>query len=467
MLLTISTTGTAPPPTDLGFLLHKHPERVQEVELPFGKAHVFYPEATAARCTVALLLEVDPIALSRGRRESGRGPLEPYVNDRPYVASSFLSVALSRVLGTALAGACARRPELVDHAWPLEARVTVLPCRGGEPLLRRLFEPLGYDVTVARHVLDGRFPAWGDSPHFTVTLRARRPVHELLTHLYVLVPVLDDDKHYYVGDDEVAKLLRQGEGWLASHPARDLITERYLKHQQHLTRRALAQLLDEDAADPDAAGEAQAVEEEQVEEKVSLADARAGAVLAALRGAGAKSVLDLGCGEGRFLRTLLKEPAFERVVGLDVSHRALERAAERLKVERMSARQRERLTLLHGSLAYRDARLEGYDAAALIEVIEHLEPPRLPALERVLFEFARPRLVVVTTPNVEYNVHFKDLPAGRFRHRDHRFEWTRAEFQAWAARVADRFGYSVVISPVGPDDPATGAPTQMGAFRRG
>jgi 3' terminal RNA ribose 2'-O-methyltransferase Hen1 len=461
MLLTI--TSTAAPATDLGYLLHKHPDKVQATDLSFGKVHLFYPEATAARCTAALLLDVDPVALSRGRPEADT-PLEPYVNDRPYVVSSFLSVALSRVLGTALGGRCERRPELVDRPLPLVARLAVLPCRGGEAVLRRLFEPLGYSVTATRHALDSRFPAWGDSPYFTVELAATRPLHELLTHLYVLVPVLDDDKHYYVGDDEVEKLVRQGEGWLAAHPERELITRRYLKHQKGLSRRALARLVE---GDPDQAAEAEAVEEAEVERAVSLADARTGAVLAVLRGATARSVVDLGCGEGRFLRALLADPAFERIAGLDVSHHALVRAAERLRLEEMPARRRERLALLHGSLIYRDRRLEGFDAAVLIEVIEHLEASRLPALERTVFEFARPGLVVVTTPNVEYNVHFPTLPAGRLRHRDHRFEWTRAEFQAWATATAGRFGYTVTFAAVGPDDPVTGAPTQMGVFRRG
>jgi 3' terminal RNA ribose 2'-O-methyltransferase Hen1 len=472
MLLTITATATGAdgPAADLGFLLHKHPARVHEAELAFGRAHVFYPEATDARCTAALLLEVDPVALARGRRDGGGAPLEPYVNDRPYVASSFLSVALARVLGTALAGRCERRPELVERTWPLEARLSVVPCRGGEALLRRLFEPLGYDVAAAGHPLDARFAAWGASPYFTVTLRARRPLAELLAHLYVLVPVLDDDKHYFVGDDEVEKLLRQGEGWLAAHPERELITRRYLKHDKGLARRALVQLdqLDDDGAeDPDAVARAQAAQEAAVEERVSLAEARAGAVLGVVRAERAASVLDLGCGEGRFVRTLLGEPSIERVVGVDVSHRALERAAARLRLADMPARRRERVTLLHGSLTYRDARLAGFDAAVAIEVIEHLEPSRLRAFERALFELARPRVVVVTTPNVEYNVHFVDLPAGRFRHRDHRFEWTRPEFQAWAGAVAARSGYAVTFLPIGPDDAATGAPTQMGVFRRG
>jgi len=474
MLLTI--TNLAEPATDLGFLLHKHPDKVQGVELSFGKAHVFYPEASDERCTAALLLEVDTVALARGHHEGGDAPLEPYVNDRPYVASSLLSVALSRVFGTALHGRCEKRPELANRPLSLVARLSVLPCRGGESLLRQLFEPLGYGVQATRHALDPRFPDWGASPYFTVELRTGRPLHELLTHLYVLVPVLDDDKHYFVGDDEVAKLLAKGEGWLAAHPERELITSRYLKHQRYLARRALAQLvqLEDEGADPDCEAEIHASEEERVEEKVSLADQRMGTVIAALKDAGACSVLDLGCGEGRLLRGLLKEKSFTRIVGLDVSHQALKRAAERLHLtdatsdlpaQGVSARRRrEHLTLLHGSLSYRDKRMEGFDAAAVVEVVEHLDPDRLLAFERVLFECARPRTVVLTTPNVEYNVNFPDLPAGRLRHRDHRFEWTRAEFQSWANAVATRFGYAVSFLPVGPVDPQVGAPTQMGIF---
>jgi 3' terminal RNA ribose 2'-O-methyltransferase Hen1 len=455
MLLTVTTTAS--PATDLGYLLHKHPDRLQSAELPFGQAHVFYPEASAERCTAALLLEIDPVALSRGRKDGGDAPLEPYVNDRPYAASSFLSVAIARVFGTALAGRCDRRPELALCPLPLVARLPAVPCRGGEGLLRRLFEPLGYEVRATRDPIDPRFPAWGDSPHLGVELRAIRPLHELLTHLYVLVPVLDDDKHYFVGEDEIAKLLSHGEGWLAGHPDRELITRRYLKHRTSLTRQALAQLVrDEDPVDEPPA---------EAPERLTLNEERMEAVIAVLKAEGARTVLDLGCGEGRLLQRLLADPAFERVVGLDVAHRALERAAERLRLEVMPPRRRERISLLHGSLTYRDRRLAGFDAAVLVEVIEHLEPMRLPALERALFEHARPRLVVLTTPNVEHNVHFADLPAGRLRHRDHRFEWSRTQFQEWASAVAGRHGYQVRFVPVGPLHPDTGAPTQMGVFR--
>ena len=200
---------------------------------------------------------------------------------------------------------------------------------------------------------------------------------------------------------------------------------------------------------------------------MSLNEQRLGAVLAVLKNAGARRVLDLGCGEGRLLRLLLGDKGFEEIVGMDVSHRTLEIAADRLHLDRLPAKQKERIRLMHGSLTYRDRRLEGFDAAAVVEVVEHLDPPRLAAFERVLFEFARPRTVVMTTPNVEYNVKFETLPAGQFRHRDHRFEWTRAEFQTWARGVAQRFAYAVHFLPVGPEDPGVGAPTQMGVFTHG
>lgn len=465
MLLTVTTTHR--PATDLGYLLHKNPARPQTFDLSFGRAHVFYTEASDDRCTAALLLEVDPVGLVRNRR----GPageafaLEQYVNDRPYVASSFLSVAIAQVYGSALAGSSRERPALAGSAIPLSATLAVVPCRGGEPFLRELFEPLGYGLQLQQHPLDERFPEWGTGPYFTVTLTQTIPLQTLLRHLYVLIPVLDNDKHYWIGEDEVAKLLRHGEAWLASHPAREQIVHRYLGHRRGLARLALARLLEEDQPDVDEAEQQHAQEEERAEEKISLNEQRLSSVMAVLRGSGAKRVLDLGCSYGNLLRRLLDERQFEQIVGLDVSHRALEIAADRLRLDRMNERQRQRVQLLQGSLIYRDPRIHGFDAAAVVEVIEHLDEPRLAAFERVLFEFARPGTVVVTTPNVEYNVRFPTLAAGTFRHRDHRFEWTRPQFQEWATRVAARSGYQVRFLPVGPEDREVGPPTQMGVFR--
>ncbi|MBR8839669.1 MAG: 3' terminal RNA ribose 2'-O-methyltransferase Hen1 [Stigonema ocellatum SAG 48.90 = DSM 106950] len=459
MLLTITTTYH--PATDLGYLLHKHPDRCQSFSLSFGQAHVFYPEVSVGRCTAALLLDVDPIKLVRGRSVT----LEQYVNDRPYVASSFLSVAIAQVWSTALTGRCKERPELPQTPIPLLAKLSVLPCRGGEEFLRQLFEPLGYTVTAQRHSLDEEFPDWGQSQYYTVELHHTLPLTDLLSHLYVLIPVLDDDKHYWVGDDEVEKLLRHGEGWLSNHPAREQITNRYLKRQRHLTRAALAQLAEEDEPDPDSAEESHALEEAAVEKPISLNQQRLNAVVTALKTNGAKRVIDLGCGQGNLLKILLGDSFFEQITGVDVSYRSLEVAQQRLDRLHLPRNQWNRLQLIQGALTYQDKRFTGYDAATVIEVIEHLDPPRLTAFERVVFEFAQPKTVVITTPNIEYNVRFENLPALKLRHKDHRFEWTRTEFQNWANSVAERFSYTVQFQTIGQEDPEVGSPTQMALFR--
>ena len=462
MLLTISTTHR--PATDLGYLLHKHPDRVQAFELPFGAAHVFYTDATEERCTAALLLDVDPVALVR--RRGGGGLLRQYVNDRPYVASSLLSVAIAQVFGSALGGRSKERPELAAQALPVTATVAALPCRGGETAVRRLFEPLGYRVDLEDPEAERPPDDWERGPYRNLTLSGRQPLGSLLAHLYVLIPVLDDDKHYYVGEDELEKLLRRGEGWLADHPERRFITQRYLRHQRRLTREAIARLTEGEGDSDPGATPWQDPGEDSIETPIRLHDLRLEAVTTVLREHGAARVLDLGCGEGRLLQNLLRIDQFREIVGMDVSARSLEIAARRLKLAQLPERQRERIRLLHGALTYRDARLAGYDGAAAVEVIEHLDPDRLAAFERVLFEFARPATAVVTTPNREYNVNFPGLAEGALRHPDHRFEWTRAEFAAWADRIAGAHGYRVTIEPVGGVDPEHGAPTQVGIFRQ-
>ncbi|WP_043174572.1 3' terminal RNA ribose 2'-O-methyltransferase Hen1 [Streptomyces sp. NRRL B-24484] len=536
MFISISTTATAErPATDLGFLLHKHPEKVQRFSTSHGVAHVFYPEATEQQCTAALLLDIDPVALvrqGRGRGKSGSPDLAlaQYVNDRPYAASSLLAVALRTVFRSAMKGSCEKLPGRADLAMPLRIALPAVPATGageggGPAMVRRLFEPLGWQVDAVAVPLDEVFPEWGESRYVRVELTGELRLADALQHLYVLLPVLDGAKHYWVAPDEVDKLLAAGEGWLADHPELAVITRRYLARRWSLTRLAMERLalarlaeaddreaeeldnaVDDDQSAEDGAtgaavsdtpaddtpvsdtaaapapagspsnGNARAVETPDTEKPdagkpdadgrpVPLAVQRRTAVLAALAETGAARVLDLGCGQGELVGDLLKDARVTEVLGVDVSSRALAAAERKLRLDRMSERQAARVRLVQGALTYTDARLKGYDAAVLSEVIEHLDLPRLPALEYAVFGAARPQTVVVTTPNVEYNVRWETLPAGHVRHSDHRFEWNRAEFAAWAERVARTYGYTVALRPVGPVDEEVGAPTQLALFR--
>lgn len=466
-IMYLSITLTRPEPEDareLGYLLHKHPDRHQRFSLSLGQAHVFYPEATPQRATAVLMLELDPVQLSRGKAGASRAQhaLEPYVNDRPYVASSFMSVAISKVFASALGGRCPQRPELVQEALDWEIELPVLPARGGEELLKGLFEPLGYEVSAHRLGLDAQHPEWGQGHLWALKLKGQLRLEELLSHLYVLIPVLDDEKHYYIGQDEIEKLLRHGEGWLTQHPLKELITRRYLQRRGGLVQEALALLEDGELDDEDAGDHDQ--QEEAPLRQPNLHQQRLEQVVAWLERAGAKRVLDLGCGEGKLIAKLLERPQFEQILGVDVSVHTLQIAVRRLRYERMPEHKRSRVELVHGSLIYRDDRLRGFDAAALVEVIEHVEPDRLDALEEAVFAHARPGLVIVTTPNVEYNACFESLSAGAMRHKDHRFEWSRAELQAWAQGVASRRGYQVSFEDIGPVQQPYGAPSQAALF---
>ena len=535
MLLTISTTHSTPssPATDLGYLLHKNPANYQRFELPFGKADVFYPEASEEKCTATLMLEVDPVELTRPKE--GRRPgswLQDYVNDRPYTASSYMSVAIASVFGNALRGQSKERPELAHTPIPLKAEVQVVPSRAGGDLIANLFEPLGYEVELEGHTLDEQFPDWGESQYFTVKLSQTVRLKDLLSHLYVLLPVLDNEKHYFVGKDEVEKLLRHSEGWLGKHPKQELISKRYLKYRQVLVDQAsgrLAEPKEEEVgpeevepeevgpeevgpeevepeetladslldrtspASPAGESETESVSiqtpgqtpghspaqssEEGLEKPMRLGDQRTAAVLKALREIAPESVLDLGCGEGKLLAELAAEPTFKKIAGVEVSQERLARARRRLKLGQRSKRGNgtdrgessqagleARVELIHGSLTYRDRRLSGYAAAVAMEVIEHIEPDRLGTFEQVVFGEAKPRAVLITTPNVEYNQLFVGMEPGTLRHRDHRFEWTRKEFEEWAERAAQKHDYNVRFQGIGTEDETHGQPTQMGIF---
>ena len=465
MLLTVSMSGPDAPA--LGFLLHKHPDRVQSSSLPVGEATIFYPESSAERVTAALLLEVDPIGMVKRRLKSREGvALTDYVTDRPYAASSMLAVALGKVFNTAMNGRSDSHPELASSPLPLQLRVPAVPVRptsgddplAGTDLVRGLFEPLGWQVE-ATGVPFGPDGAWGAAPYVDVTLTGQHRLADALSHLYVLLPVLDNAKHYWVGSDEVAKLVRRGEGWLAEHPLRELIVRRYLVARRDYVEDATARLaaLDDSSVD----------EPEEYASVVAppLKVQRLETVLGVLREVGARRVIDLGCGPGYYLKALVADPGITEVMGVDVSPRVLTTAERRLNLDRLSDHQRAKLTLRQSSVTYRDDRLAGFDAILLVEVVEHVEPDRVPSLEASVFGAARPASVIVTTPNREYNRRY-GLDEDTLRHPDHRFEWTRAEFAAWADEVASSYNYRVAYRDVGVADPVCGPPTQLALFTR-
>ena len=472
-MLTITTTHQ--PATDLGYLLHKHPDRLQHFELGFGTAHIFYPEASEERCTAAMLLDIDPINLtSRGNRAHSTPPslLQDYINDRPYTASSHLSVAISKVLGTALSGRCVDRPELVNKPIPLSVTIASVHSRFGTQLVHRLFDPLGYTIETDTPPMDPNFPQWGDSPYHNITLSSDSlTLSEVLVHLYVLLPALDNQKHYWINQDETDKLLRFGQGWLESHPAKDIITRRYLGHRRTLYERAAQEMEteqeEEDTQDP--SGEdalqrpARSQTETDLERPVRLQELRTKAMIDQLHAADAHNIIDLGCGQGDLLAELIKEPHFTRITGLDVSLHSLERARRKLRIAKMTPEQQERITLLHGSLTYLDDRLKDADAAVATEVIEHLDASKLQAFQEAVLAYANPRTLIITTPNREYNTLFTTMET-ELRHRDHRFEWTRQEFKDWANAAAEDNGYQVSFAGIGPEDETLGHPTQMAVF---
>ena len=460
--ITLNASGDAYSARDLGFLLHKHPDHVHERETAAGKATIFFPELGDDRATALLYLDIDPVGLVRGKGGRDDGLLSHYVNDRPFVANSFLSVALGRAFGQTMAGKSKERQDLADQALPLEARIVPVAAAGDAGLIAELFEPLGYEVDaqlIASQLSRGLYD---------LRLRATVRLSDLLNHIYVLVPVLDNAKHYWIDRDEIDKLLAKGEGWLADHPAKQLIARRALKHRRSLANQALERLAESetDTGDDTPDDEREPEPEEDLEKPIRLHDLRLDTVVEKLLECKARSILDLGCGEGKLISRLIKQRGIEQIVGVDAAVHTIEKAARRLRLDQAGDALRERVKLRLGSLTYGDREWRGFDAATLVEVIEHIDPPRLSSLELSLFADARPETVIVTTPNREYNAVFEAMAPDSLRHPDHRFEWTRAEFKTWAERVADDNRYAVAFHPLGPEHETLGSPSQMAVFER-
>lgn len=459
MLLTITYEGENT--QEISYLLYKNPSKKQEFEISAGRVCVFYPELSDGKTTVALLLDLNPIDLARGKSESDRG-LFDYVNDRPYTACSFLSTAIVRVLGTAMSGRCPQRQELANSRLNLTAKVYSLPCTQ-ENLPNEIFEPLGYSVKFERGLLDENFPEWGESPYINLEISGKVRLSELLSHLYVLIPVFDRQKHYYISEAEIDKLLSHGGQWLANHPYRDKIVYRYFAMKKSYARTAIDRLLENSREETP---EKQISQEEDTEKRVPLNEQRLETVKNLVVKSGAKSVIDMGCGYGKLTKKLLTETKIENITAFDVSAHVLEKAKTMLHYETMSEYRKSRLNLMQASLTYTDKKFKGFDCACIVEVMEHLEKSAIPAFERVVFEYAVPKTVIITTPNRDYNVNYEFLREDSLRHPDHRFEFSREDFGNWTEEICRKFGYTVEITGVGENIDGLGQPTQIGVFRK-
>ncbi len=449
MLLNISTkrNGLA-----LSFLLHKHPDKVQTFKLNFGEVHVFYPEYSEKKCSFALLLDINPINIIR-ERKGEQLSMSDYVNDRPYVCSSFMSTAIAKVLGSALNGKCPDHPEFLKEEFSFKVKLSAVSVKGKAKAVNSLFQPLGYTVGMKGALIDEKFPEWGTSNYFELTLSNTISLQEMLSHLYVLLPVLDNSKHYYMSNDEVNKLLDKGGDWLENHPEKEYIIRRYFKRKTGLTQKVIQSLKEEN------------IEQEKTEEKekvVSLHDIRLNLVTGELKKRNIQSLIDLGCGEGKLLQRVIEQTSINKVTGLDVSFKALKIAQRRLKLDNLT----KDCQLIQGALTYQDDRMKGFDCATLIEVIEHIDEERLKTMARVVFEFAQPNTVIMTTPNGEYNIMYENLHGENFRHTDHRFEWSRYQFETWVKEVADQYNYEVTTQGVGEEDQEVGCPSQMAIFTK-
>ncbi|WP_291720488.1 3' terminal RNA ribose 2'-O-methyltransferase Hen1 [Bernardetia sp.] len=453
MLLEITTTHT--PATDLGFLLHKHPDNIQEKKLAVGKAHIFYSEANQNRCTACLLLDINPIEVIKNKKGMRHFLKENYVNDRTYTSNSFMSTAIVKSFGSAINGTCHTRPELPSTKMPFEVRLHAVNVENEEQL-EKLFKPLGYEIEYERYDLDSQFTEWGTSKTLTLSLKKTTTLQELLSQLYVFILVLDNQRHYWIAEGEIDLLKRRGKGWLDTHPEKEWIVKRFLKYIPELTYSAKLNLL-QDEEDVNTI--------QKKEKEPNLHQKRLLKAFQLLKKSDAKSVLDVGCGEGKLLKLLLKDSQFQKIGGTDVAFSELQKANEKLYLDTASPYIKEKITLFQSSVTYQDERFLDYDAIALVEVIEHIDEERLEVFEKNIFGYARPKTVVLSTPNSEYNVLFEKLYADEFRHDDHRFEWSREEFKNWCQKISKNYGYDFEIFPVGEEIENVGAPSQTVLFK--
>ncbi|MGE6488602.1 3' terminal RNA ribose 2'-O-methyltransferase Hen1 [Paenisporosarcina sp. NPDC076898] len=431
----------------ISYLLSKNPNNLYERNHKGHLVRLFYSKFTETELEVTIFVTPDPIELVKNNSNSY--DITHYINDREFAVSSIFCSFIRSALGTALNGQPKEEHLMwVNHPFSFNFEFGPVVSSLSDEKLMNLFEPIGYEVTINRPEIEYSFPIKTKSSARYLSIKGMKTLQEGLRHLFVLIPVIDNYKHYFIDEKEIEKLERYGEGWLDQHPLRDLI------YRQALRFKEIYSLVENSSKD-----------EKKVEpvKKVRLNELRYEKIVNTVSQMKPRSVIDFGSGEGKLSVQLGFVEGITEILAVEPSEAASLKALERFN----KVKNKEKFVipeLLWGSLFYYDERLKDKDVIILCEVIEHIDETRLPKAMDTLLDDYQPPALIITTPNREYNELY-DMEE-HLRHNDHRFEWTRAEFRQWCTERNHSNDYELQFDGIGEEHASHGFPTQMCIFKR-
>ncbi|TDL78499.1 3' terminal RNA ribose 2'-O-methyltransferase Hen1 [Peribacillus frigoritolerans] len=445
MQLTIKATGDNV--KAISYLLSKNPNNLYERNHKGHLVRLFYSKFEETELEVTIFVTPDPIDLVKNNSNSY--DITHYINDREFAVSSLFCSFIRSALGTALNGQPKEEySEWVNYRFSFQFEFGPVVSSLSDKQLKDLFEPIGYEVAISRPDIEYSFEMKDKSSARSICLKGMKTLQNGLRQLFVLIPVIDNYKHYYIDDKEIEKLERYGEGWLEDHPKRDYI------YRQSLRFKEIFSIVENKKTEE---------KKEEKIEKVRLNDLRYEKIIDFVNQMKPRSIVDFGSGEGKLSVRLGFADGVKEIMAVEPSQSATLKAIERFD----KVKNKEKFVVpetIWGSLFYYDERLKGKDVMILCEVIEHIDEFRLPkVLDTILHDY-QPNALIITTPNREYNEIY-DME-DHFRHNDHRFEWTRAEFRHWCEERNHRKIYDLQFEGIGEEHDRHGFPTQMCVFVR-
>lgn len=430
----------------VSYLLAKNPNNLYERDEKGFKVRSVYSVFTKEEVKYLIYVKPDPIDLVRSSPQVY--DISHYINDREFAVSSLFVSAIRKALGTALNGKPQEEyVQWVEHRFDMEVAFGPIATDLPDGELAELFKPIGYNVEIKRAASTLR----SKSSALFITLTGKQTIQNLLKHLFILIPVIDNYKHYFIDEREIEKVDRYGEGWLDAHPLKQFIVKRALRFQNLIRQ---SKFYDRERHN----------QENRETKKIRLNELRYEKIVDFIRTIPKRdTVVDLGAGEGKLSVKLGYLDGVKEILSVEPSNKSRVRAIQRFE----EAEGTDGFTLptsLAGSLFYFDDRLVNKDIMVLCEVIEHIDEYRIPKMMEAIFRSYQPRVLIVTTPNQEYNVIY-DMDE-TMRHHDHRFEWTRDDFQENCEQWIKESPYYIQFEGIGEEHPEYGTPTQMAIFRR-